>query len=214
MLPVNSFSRSLLITLFLITSVAPALGRERVYELDDGHAIGFDVDSGYENLDGPERTDFGECLGCQPFKLPVAITAVRHLQGENWLHELEVKVKNISERPIYYVRFGIAMPGVIGPKYKTYGLFLRYGRPALISPTHLPGPQDTPIKPGGSYIFKVPDVSWKRFTDYMASIGQTEASVEKVVFRFDTIKFEDGSGYANGGLWELGKLRKDASDTH
>ena len=81
-------ARPLILVLILAAVVATASGQDRGYGLDDGHAVEFNADNGYEKLEGPERTHFGECGGCRPYPLPVRITAVRNLQGEHWVREM------------------------------------------------------------------------------------------------------------------------------
>src|SRR5689334_10749076 len=38
-----------------------------------------------------------------PPNTPVAISAVRNLQSEDWLQNLEIEIQNTSNKPIYYL---------------------------------------------------------------------------------------------------------------
>lgn len=73
--------------------------------------------------------------------VPLAIHRVGNLQGGRFIDGLELEVKNISPRPIYYIRLGVSFPDfkVDG---KTYGFFLRYGRDELVDIDTRAGPND------------------------------------------------------------------------
>src|SRR5919205_3837616 len=41
---------------------------------------------------------------------PVAISAVRNLQSEDWLRNLEIEIQNTSNKPIYYLEIETYFP--------------------------------------------------------------------------------------------------------
>ncbi|HEY5885432.1 MAG TPA: hypothetical protein VIT88_12130, partial [Pyrinomonadaceae bacterium] len=50
-------------------------------------------------------------LKTRDFKdMPVALVEVRHLQSETWYEDLEIEVRNISSKPIYFVRAYLLFP--------------------------------------------------------------------------------------------------------
>lgn len=134
----------------------------------------------------------GRCAGHPP---PVAVTGVRNLQNGQWWRDLEVEVKNVSDKPIYYIRFGVSLPetGAAGG-FGLWGVFLRYGRPALVDIRLRAEAGDVPLKPGESHVFKIPEGGQATFS------GQPEAVTRRVLLRVDTVNFGDGTGVVAGGV--------------
>jgi hypothetical protein len=130
---------------------------------------------------------------CLSSRQPLAVTAVRNLQGEQWWRELEVEVKNVSDKPIYYIRFGVSLPetSVGGGKL---GVMLRYGRPELIHLENRAGPEDALLRPGETHVFRIPRSVQRTFS------GREEWETRKVLLRVDTVSFGDGTGVIMGGV--------------
>lgn len=124
------------------------------------------------------------------------IVGIRHLQEDDWRDKIEIEIKNVSEQPIYFMRIYLEQPEVLA-----YGLMTAYildfGRRELISHDQRPTPDDETIKPGESYIFKIPK---KQIENVAAKIRDSNASseVNKIVINIDAIRFMDGTGYDAG----------------
>jgi len=131
---------------------------------------------------------------------PIEIRKVNNLQGEHVLRDLEIEVRNVSEKPIYYIRLGLFFPEV-KMNGKTYAIALSYGRLEMVSLHELAGPDDKPLQPGESYVFKVPDPLWKGFDHHLSQINMPAADVHAIKLRLDTISFGDGTGYEAGGVF-------------
>jgi hypothetical protein len=129
---------------------------------------------------------------------PIEIRKVNNLQGEHFLRDLEIEIRNVSEKPIYYIRLCLSLPEV-KMNGKTSGFCLRYGRLDLVDLRELAGPDDKPLQPDESYIFKVPDPIWQGYDLYFSQNNMSAADVHAVKFRLDTISFGDGTGYESGG---------------
>lgn len=129
---------------------------------------------------------------------PLEIRRVRNLQTEHFVRDLEIEVKNVSPKPIYYIRLGMFFPDV-KMNGKTYGFALRYGRLDLVDVDQFAGADDKPLQPGETYVFKVPDGLWDGFENYLSQNDVPAASVQTLKFRFDTINFGDGTGFVAGG---------------
>ena len=78
----------------------------------------------------------------------VTITAVRNLQHPDWLKEMEVEVKNLSGRPVYFLQVLVMLPGVVSSELdgtpRKWVVDLTYGREELMKDA--PTPDDIPLK--------------------------------------------------------------------
>jgi hypothetical protein len=133
------------------------------------------------------------------YQLPVSIVEVRNLQAEHWIRDIEIVVKNVSEKPIYYIKIMVVLPDVI-VRDSAYGISLRYGRRALIRIDERPRAGDVPLKAGETYVFKVDSALWTGFEHFKAERDLPEDATKRVLFRFQTINFGDGTGFVSGGV--------------
>ena len=159
-----------LLTLLCAAGLTPTVAQERIYEMDVCNA--------------------GPCVG---YQMPLAVSEVRNLQNQHWWQDLEIEVKNISNKPIYYIRFGVSLPDSVGFNGNSWGIFMRYGRPALVSLKERLEAEDIPLKPGEVHVFKIPEIVWLTFSQ------RTEAESRRVLLRIDTINFGNGTGVVAGG---------------
>jgi hypothetical protein len=133
--------------------------------------------------------------------LPLKIVEVKNLQNDSFISDMEIHIKNVSDKPIYYIRLGVNLPGV--KEYsggKDFGIFIRYGRPELIDFKQKPTDDDRPIMPGEMYVFKVPEALSSGFESYARNRKMPMSATLTVRFRIDTVSFGDGSGFINGGV--------------
>lgn len=129
-----------------------------------------------------------------PKHLPIKIK-VKHLNNEKWARDLEVEVKNTSNKPIYYLFLIVSLPEVKSESNRRMGFQLIYGRSELVSFTEPLQPEDTPIRPGESYTLKIPEqlsLGWEQFT---AKRNLSKTEPKKVKIRFGHLNFGDGTGF-------------------
>jgi hypothetical protein len=74
-----------------------------------------------------------------PHHLPIKVE-LKNLDKEPLLRNLEVKVTNTSNKPIYFLELDITLPGVVSPGGNDIVFPLRYGRMELVD-------FDTPVRP-------------------------------------------------------------------
>jgi hypothetical protein len=79
------------------------------------------------------------------------------------LERLEIEVKNVSTKPVYYLLVVIEFPGVVTTTLDGVARFqvlpLTYGRRDFLSEGSFGrGPGDKPIKPGESHVFTIPEL--------------------------------------------------------
>jgi hypothetical protein len=91
------------------------------------------------------------------YALPIEITAIRNLYRAHWLRDLEIELKNISNKPIYELYFTLFMPDDRGDAGNPVAVSLEYGRLDLIHPRQRPSADDKPIWPGETALVKVHD---------------------------------------------------------
>lgn len=132
--------------------------------------------------------------------VPLKIVRVDNLQSANFPSDLEIEVKNVSSKPIFYIRLGVFFPEVLGDNGNSSVITLRYGNPKLINIKNRPHPEDIPIRPGGSHVFKVPAEQADGFKKFVRTRNLPVDKILSISLRIDTINFGDNTGFTSGGL--------------
>lgn len=131
-----------------------------------------------------------------PSHLPLKVK-VKNLNSKRWVHDLEVEVTNTSERPIYFLGFGITLPEIIGSTGHKIGFFLMYGRGQLIDFSTPIQPDDVPLQPGEKHIFKIPEGIAKGWDALKEREGKPEP--KRIHLIFQSLNFGDGTGFNDAG---------------
>jgi hypothetical protein len=142
--------------------------------------------------------------------MPVAIKEIRNpSKGEDWLRNLEIEVENISSNPIYFISIYIEFPDILPSEAhqsvdghapaKVHTAFpLTYGNPELVNISSLASADDVSLKPGETYIFRVPEARVLGLTFLKQSRGVSEEATKNIIIRLSTVNFGDGTGYISG----------------
>ena len=124
--------------------------------------------------------------------------AFKDLANEHWARDFELEVQNTGTKPIY--RLGLLL---LLPETQIDGgrlLFsLHYGRTELSvfkERLELAKPEDVPIEPGKTYIFKIPAGQVEGWEDSVKTEGWPQP--KKIVLRFEQLSFGDGTGFRWG----------------
>ena len=129
-----------------------------------------------------------------PIKLKVRNPEkVKDLKNQKWLGEIELEVKNVGTKPIYYLTMTLILPDV-KVNGVTVGYQLTYGRGDLVSLKEPVRPEDVPLLPGESYVFKVGERSVRGY-----ELGRSQGlwhDAKKTYVHFQLINFGDGTGLA------------------
>lgn len=134
-----------------------------------------------------------------PKHLPIRVK-VKNLNSARWERDLEVEIKNVSDKPIYYMRFGIAMPDVISGGHPM-GFSLQYGRTQLIFFTEPLQPDDAPLLPGETYTFKLREQEVQGWESFVRRNNLPKGEPKKIRLILGEINFGDGTGFrTTGGL--------------
>jgi len=119
---------------------------------------------------------------------------VRHLEEETWLERLEIEIRNVSSKPVYFLEVDLSLPDVVITELDGMprGLVipLTYGRGDLMRKGDLATTDDVPIRTGESYVFKIPP-KYREIQDRLAV-------VKRVGIRVYSLSFGDGTGYKAG----------------
>ena len=141
-------------------------------------------------------------------KMPVIIHAVNNLQkaGDEWFRDLEVVVKNKSDKPIYYIDIVLDFPNIpppppearadgTTPSKAVTGFALSFGNPRLGDIKNLATPEDEAIQPGETYVFKMPEARAKGLEHMKKTRGLHANAADLIEIEVNTISYGDGTGY-------------------
>jgi hypothetical protein len=120
---------------------------------------------------------------------------IKDLKNERWERDLEVEVTNTGARPIYFISFGLGMPDVKGPNGLVIGFTFKYGRINLIDYTVKAEPDDIPLLPGETHVFKIREDNVKGWESVKAKYPKPK----KLQFKMYSISFGDGTGLISDG---------------
>jgi hypothetical protein len=153
--------------------------------------------------------------------------AFKDLKNEKWLRDLELEVTNIGNKPIYFLDFLVVMPGIKASTGNEIAFPLRYGRVELGSIENKAEPDDIPIKPGETYVFKAYDSNVLGWDNYKRNNNKPQP--KKLTLNFRILSFGDGTGFwttsgapvpeppnekSSKGRCEPEPKLKDSGDTH
>lgn len=103
-------------------------------------------------------------LKAKEFKdTPVAVKEVRNLQSDTWYKDLEIEVKNVSNKPIYSILAYLTFPDVNADPDRPSGITLKFGLQKYIDIRVLASPLDPHVKPGDTCVLKIHEQYWGGF---------------------------------------------------
>jgi hypothetical protein len=121
--------------------------------------------------------------------------AFKDLKNEKWLRDFELEVTNTGDKPIYLLHMLLILPEITAPDGVGMGFSLHYGRSQLVDIETKAGPDDVPIKPGETYVFRFSDLtvqSWERFRQ-----RENKPDAKKLILHFQILSFGDGTGFVS-----------------
>jgi hypothetical protein len=119
---------------------------------------------------------------------------VKNLQSKTWHKDLEIEVKNVSNKPIYFILAYLIFPDDKVPNGDV-GITLHFGKRENILITHLADATDTHLDPGETYVFTIPEPERTGFQGRHKKYPGLDMSL---LFRFGLISFGDGTGFEVG----------------
>ena len=132
--------------------------------------------------------------------MPLQFTAVRNLQSDKWCTELEIEVKNVSKKPIYFIYVYLI---VDRPPVGEIGISLQYGQQENRRIEHLADPGDPHLDPDESYVFTLPE---QTRVEFEAKLRKSPERDKNLLLGIALVNFGDGTGFDVYGNWRtLGK---------
>jgi hypothetical protein len=145
-----------------------------------------------------------------PLNSPLTIMEIRNLQGDNFLRDMEIVIKNTSPKPIYYIATAVRLPDLITPETgRGYGFPVDFGADRLLTPTQIASSDDPRINPEETYVLKVDAGIWKGFEVFRSKHNVDPSAIRRVQLIIQIVRFGDGTGYNFSNYIESGKTSKN-----
>jgi hypothetical protein len=117
---------------------------------------------------------------------------------------LEIEVKNVSAKPIYFMAVYIIFPDEKGPGGAKTGILLTYGDSKNGNISRYADPQDEHLQPGETHVFTIPEMYRKGLE---AKHKKFPSVMKNILLKFSMINFGDGEGFEAGQIRDLrGKI--------
>jgi hypothetical protein len=136
-------------------------------------------------------------LELKTFKdIPVSIHKVKNLNSNSWHKDLEIEIKNVSDKPIYFMLAYLVFPDDPVPPGGESAIPLMYGDPKKNGHTdRYANPEDEHLAPGETYVFTVPELFKKGLK---AKHEKFPERAKNLKLKFAIINFGDGTGFIAG----------------
>lgn len=126
-----------------------------------------------------------------PRHLPLKVK-IKNLETPNWEDDLVIEITNTSNKPMYLVGLYLIMTDV-RIDGNSVGFPVQYGRGHLIDFSSPVEPDDVPLRPGETYVFKLPEDRVRGWRKYKAAHNIPDP--ERFELIFAQINFGDGTGF-------------------
>jgi len=115
----------------------------------------------------------------------------KNMKNKSWARELEIEVKNIGSKSIYFMYMVIFLPDMIVNNNPS-GFQITYGRKELVRLTTPLNSDDVPIRPGETAILRISQSQVQGFEKLRDEEKRDDP--KKVEFDLQLINFGDGTG--------------------
>jgi len=125
----------------------------------------------------------------------------KDLKNEMWAREFELELTNTGDKPIYYLEI-LMVTDVKAADGHRIVFPLQYGRVGLGDIISKPRPDDVPIKPGETHIFKIHPgqvPAWEQ-----AQRSENRSQPRKMRLELQSLSFGDGTGYFGNQSYPAG----------
>jgi hypothetical protein len=89
--------------------------------------------------------------------MPLVIREVRNLESDTWYKDLEIEVRNVSTKSIYFIFGYLEFPDVSVTGNGRSGIHLEFGDRKNGDMRRLADPQDSHLDPGGTVVLTIPE---------------------------------------------------------
>ena len=147
-----------------------------------------------------------------PSKL-LTIEEITGVNAKDFPDGFSIKVKNISDRPIYYMKIHVHLPNS-GPYLngRPGSIALYWGDPKLASPNELASTNHESIAPGESLVLALSQDRINHFFDQATNRSEfLSQGISKLVVNFQRLSFGDGIYFVHEPFVPNTKGTKDTS---
>jgi hypothetical protein len=176
-----SFAKRLL--LFLLVGSAVLFLIKGIYALDPEQS----------SEPGQERK-----IKVKEFKgMPLEVVAVRNLQSQTWYEDLEIELKNISNKPIYFLTVALVFPDE-KLSWGESGVLLSWGDPKKLDARKFADIDAEHVEPDKTLVVTIPKMYMKGLR---AKQRLRPYATKNLILRFEKTYFGDGTGFEVEDWW-------------
>lgn len=89
--------------------------------------------------------------------MPLRVRKVKNLQSETWPNDLEIKVENVSNKPIYFINAVLEFPDDPAPNGSS-GIKFKFGKLENMDIVRIAQPEDDHVDPGKTVVLTVSQI--------------------------------------------------------
>jgi hypothetical protein len=148
---------------------------------------------------GPTQSPDERKVKVRDFKdMPVELVEVRNLQSETWWKDLEIELKNVSKKPIYFLTAYLEFPdeSIDGARH---GIRLAWGDPKKLDTRKLAAADAEFVEPGKTFVLTIPEM-YQRGLKVKQSLRPQ--ATRNLLLWFEKTYFGDGTGFESEGRWQ------------
>lgn len=130
--------------------------------------------------------------------MPLALVAVRNLQSEAWYEELEIELKNVSGKPIYFITAFLVFPDE-KLDWGEAGVRLVWGDAKKLDGSKYADPEAPHVAPEKTLVLTIPKMYVKGLR---AQQNLRPNTTKNLLLRFEKTYFGDGTGFEVENWWK------------
>jgi|GEM_PF-3124697 len=142
---------------------------------------------------------------------PVEVTKVRNLQSPTWYKDVEIEVKNVSDKPIYCILAYLTFPDDYSDRSNVGALSLKFGLSEYLDIRVVGNPLDPHLKPGESCVLKIHKRYWGILRRRQERFPER---VKSFVMGFGLFSFGDKTGFTSENGWADYRVRNTKVQHH
>jgi hypothetical protein len=146
----------------------------------------------------PESSGQERKIKTRDFKdMPVALVEVRNMESETWYEDLEIELKNVSNKPIYFLTAYLEFPDE-QLSWGTSGVHLSWGDPKKLDDRRFADSDAEHVDPGETFVVTIPKMYMKGLSAKQRLRPQVTKNLR---LWFEKTYFGDGTGFESEGRW-------------
>lgn len=136
-------------------------------------------------------------------EMPLKVHEIRNKDADTWYKDLQIEVKNIGTKPIYFMLAYLEFPDH-KPGGRDIGFDLTYGELKYVDLNVVSDTRDLHLNPGQTYVFKI---TAKDARVLQRKHERAPHEFKKLDFHIDIISFGDRTGFEIGRPLDLRKVK-------